>query len=73
MEKIDGVLSYRDAHFWRHSASIVAGTIHIQVMAEVVEQRIVQQVHGCVDIRWTMVSALKALKSELLTRRSSIV
>ncbi|CAL8276400.1 unnamed protein product [Merluccius merluccius] len=44
VEKIDGVLSYRDAHFWRHSASVVAGTIHIQVMAEVVEQRIIQQV-----------------------------
>ncbi|CAL8320919.1 unnamed protein product [Lota lota] len=44
VEKIDGVLSYRDAHFWRHSASMVAGTIHIQVMAEVVEQRVIQQV-----------------------------
>uniref|UniRef100_A0A8C5B3D4 Zinc transporter n=1 Tax=Gadus morhua TaxID=8049 RepID=A0A8C5B3D4_GADMO len=44
VEKIDGVLSYRDAHFWRHSASMVAGTIHIQVMAEVLEQRVIQQV-----------------------------
>ncbi|XP_013878047.1 proton-coupled zinc antiporter SLC30A5 [Austrofundulus limnaeus] len=44
IEKIDGVLSYRDPHFWRHSAATVAGTIHLQVMSDVVEQRIVQQV-----------------------------
>uniref|UniRef100_G3Q1L1 Zinc transporter n=1 Tax=Gasterosteus aculeatus aculeatus TaxID=481459 RepID=G3Q1L1_GASAC len=44
VEKIEGVLSYRDPHFWRHSANIMAGTIHLQIMAGVVEQRIVQQV-----------------------------
>ncbi|XP_077478189.1 proton-coupled zinc antiporter SLC30A5 isoform X1 [Stigmatopora argus] len=44
IEKIEGVLSFRDPHFWRHSASVVAGTIHLQVMLDVVEQRIVQQV-----------------------------
>ncbi|KAJ4926153.1 hypothetical protein JOQ06_008336 [Pogonophryne albipinna] len=44
IDKIEGVLSYRDAHFWRHSANMVAGTIHLQIMADVVEQRIVQQV-----------------------------
>ncbi|XP_006010327.1 proton-coupled zinc antiporter SLC30A5 [Latimeria chalumnae] len=44
VQTIDGVISYRDPHFWRHSASVVAGTIHIQVMSDVVEQRIVQQV-----------------------------
>ncbi|XP_038621721.1 zinc transporter 5 [Tachyglossus aculeatus] len=43
---IEGLLSYRDPHFWRHSASVVAGTIHVQVMADVTEQRIVQQVSG---------------------------
>ncbi|KAM8793541.1 proton-coupled zinc antiporter SLC30A5-like [Eudromia elegans] len=44
IQKIDGVISYRDPHFWCHSASVVAGTIHVQVMSEVMEQRIVQQV-----------------------------
>ncbi|XP_029301226.1 proton-coupled zinc antiporter SLC30A5 isoform X2 [Cottoperca gobio] len=44
IEKIEGVLSYRDSHFWRHSANMIAGTIHLQIMADVVEQRIVQQV-----------------------------
>ncbi|XP_067838738.1 proton-coupled zinc antiporter SLC30A5 [Heptranchias perlo] len=44
IQKIEGVLSYRDPHFWRHSASVIAGTIHVQVMPDVVEQRIVQQV-----------------------------
>lgn len=44
IEKIEGVLSYRDPHFWRHSANMMAGTIHLQVMSDVVEQRIIQQV-----------------------------
>ncbi|XP_007575903.1 proton-coupled zinc antiporter SLC30A5 [Poecilia formosa] len=44
IEKIEGVLSYRDPHFWRHSANVIAGTVHLQVMSDVVEQRIIQQV-----------------------------
>ncbi|XP_018424818.1 PREDICTED: zinc transporter 5 [Nanorana parkeri] len=44
ISKIDGLISYRDPHFWRHSALIIAGTIHVQVMSDVVEQRIIQQV-----------------------------
>lgn len=44
IQNLDGVISYRDPHFWRHSASVVAGTVHVQVMSEVVEQRIIQQV-----------------------------
>ncbi|TRY91874.1 hypothetical protein DNTS_017673 [Danionella cerebrum] len=44
IQKIEGVLSYRDPHFWRHSASVMAGTIHLQLMSDVVEQRVVQQV-----------------------------
>lgn len=49
IEKIEGVLSYRDPHFWRHSANMIAGTIHLQIMSDVVEQRIIQQVEsrGC--------------------------
>ncbi|XP_028929247.1 zinc transporter 5 isoform X2 [Ornithorhynchus anatinus] len=46
IQKIEGLISYRDPHFWRHSASVVAGTIHVQVMSDVTEQRIVQQVGG---------------------------
>ncbi|MBN3306128.1 ZNT5 protein, partial [Amia calva] len=44
IQKIEGVLSYRDPHFWRHSASVIAGTVHLQLMSDVVEQRIIQQV-----------------------------
>ncbi|XP_034296932.1 proton-coupled zinc antiporter SLC30A5 [Pantherophis guttatus] len=44
IQNIDGVISYRDPHFWGHSANVVAGTIHVQVMSEVMEQRIIQQV-----------------------------
>ncbi|XP_029798240.1 zinc transporter 5 isoform X3 [Suricata suricatta] len=46
IQKIEGLISYRDPHFWRHSASVVAGTVHIQVTSDVLEQRIVQQVTG---------------------------
>lgn len=46
IEKVEGVLSYRDPHFWRHSASVIAGTIHLQLMSDVVEQRIIQQASG---------------------------
>ncbi|GAB5566924.1 zinc transporter 5 [Prionailurus iriomotensis] len=46
IQKIEGLISYRDPHFWRHSASVVAGTVHIQVASDVLEQRIVQQVTG---------------------------
>ncbi|XP_032809518.1 proton-coupled zinc antiporter SLC30A5 [Petromyzon marinus] len=41
---VDGVLSYRNPYFWRHSAAVVAGTLHVQVQVGVVEQRVVQQV-----------------------------
>ncbi|XP_066514784.1 proton-coupled zinc antiporter SLC30A5 [Hoplias malabaricus] len=44
IQKVEGVLSYRDPHFWRHSANTIAGTIHLQIMSDVVEQRIIQQV-----------------------------
>uniref|UniRef100_A0A8C5UCR8 Zinc transporter n=1 Tax=Malurus cyaneus samueli TaxID=2593467 RepID=A0A8C5UCR8_9PASS len=44
IQKIEGVISYRDPHFWCHSATVVAGTIHVQVVSDVMEQRIVQQV-----------------------------
>ncbi|XP_074851581.1 proton-coupled zinc antiporter SLC30A5 isoform X2 [Carettochelys insculpta] len=44
IQKTDGLISYRDPHFWCHSASVVAGTIHVQVMSDVMEQRIIQQV-----------------------------
>nr|XP_033785760.1 zinc transporter 5 isoform X2 [Geotrypetes seraphini] len=44
IERLDSIISYRDPHFWRHSASVVAGTIHVQIISDAVEQRIIQQV-----------------------------
>lgn len=52
IEKIEGVLSYRDPHFWRHSANMIAGTIHLQIMSDVVEQRIIQQVDWRVRLKF---------------------
>ncbi|EDO34617.1 predicted protein, partial [Nematostella vectensis] len=40
----DGVLSFRDHHFWQHSESVVCGTIHVQVAPSASEQKIIQQV-----------------------------
>ncbi len=41
---VEGVLSFRDEHFWRHSSNVVCGTIHIQIKPEVSEQKVIAQV-----------------------------
>lgn len=41
---LDGVLSYRDPHFWRHASDSIVGVIHVQVAPSANEQRIIQQV-----------------------------
>ncbi|KAM6037440.1 LOW QUALITY PROTEIN: proton-coupled zinc antiporter SLC30A5-like [Chlamydotis macqueenii] len=41
IQKTEGVISYRDPHFW---CPVVAGTIYVQVKDVVREQRIIQQV-----------------------------
>jgi len=41
---VDGVLSYSDEHFWRHSSRVLCGTIHIQLKPEAREQKVVSQV-----------------------------
>ena len=43
---LEGVISYRDEHFWRHSSKVICGTIHVQVRPEISEQKIVSQVCG---------------------------
>ncbi|XP_067935108.1 proton-coupled zinc antiporter SLC30A5-like [Watersipora subatra] len=40
---LEGVLSYRDQHFWRHSGSVLCGTLHIQISPSASEQHTVQQ------------------------------
>lgn len=42
--KIEGVLSYRNQHFWVHSSKVLVGSIHVQVMPNASEQKIVNQV-----------------------------
>ncbi|XP_065836732.1 proton-coupled zinc antiporter SLC30A5-like [Oscarella lobularis] len=41
---VPGVIGIRDVHVWRHSSSLQAGTIHVQVEDEVNEQRIMNQI-----------------------------
>jgi len=41
---IEGVVSYRGEHFWRHSSEVVGGTLHVQIKPQVSEAKIVQQV-----------------------------
>ena len=43
---VEGVLSFRDEHFWRHSSNVVGGTIHVQVKPDVSEQKVISQVHN---------------------------
>jgi len=40
--KIEGVLSYRDPHFWNHSGNNIVGSIHIQVDEKTNEQKVLQ-------------------------------
>ena len=44
IQNIDSVVGFSDVHFWRHSSSLVCATMHVQVEASAVEQRIIQQV-----------------------------
>lgn len=41
---IEGVTSYSDEHFWRHSSNVICGTIHVQVNPDSSEQKVVSQV-----------------------------
>ena len=43
---VENVLSYKDQNFWRHSADLVVGTIHVQVTPTAIEHRVTQQVRG---------------------------
>ncbi|XP_071488733.1 proton-coupled zinc antiporter SLC30A5-like [Diadema antillarum] len=44
VRSIQGVLSYRNPHFWRHTGDLITGTLHIQVEQGANEQKIIQQV-----------------------------
>jgi zinc transporter 5/7 len=41
---VDGVLSYSEEHFWRHSSRVLCGTIHVQIEPDASEQKVVAQV-----------------------------
>lgn len=43
---IDGVVSYSEEHFWRHSSRVLCGTIHVQLEPDASEQKVVSQVSG---------------------------
>lgn len=55
---LDGVLSYREPHFWRHSSDTLVGSIHVLVAPSVNEQRIIQMVSTLLSssnqIKWTL-------------------
>lgn len=44
LSKLDGVLTYTDAHFWLHSSETIAGTMHLQVAPSANEQRVITAV-----------------------------
>ncbi|ESP05676.1 hypothetical protein LOTGIDRAFT_103228 [Lottia gigantea] len=41
---IEGVISYRDPHFWHHTSDKILGLIHVQISPESSEQKIITQV-----------------------------
>uniref|UniRef100_T1J8P6 Proton-coupled zinc antiporter SLC30A5 n=1 Tax=Strigamia maritima TaxID=126957 RepID=T1J8P6_STRMM len=51
---MDGVVSYRNQHFWLHSSSQLAGSIHIQVRNDISEQKVLSQISTLfVDLDFT--------------------
>lgn len=42
--KIEGVISYREPHFWSHTSTKMMGSLHVQVVPEASEQKIIAQV-----------------------------
>ena len=44
LSSVDGVMSFRDQHFWRHSSNVIAGILYVQVKAESSDQVVVSQV-----------------------------
>ncbi|ELT96504.1 hypothetical protein CAPTEDRAFT_20619 [Capitella teleta] len=43
---VEGVISYREDHFWRHSSKVICGTLHVQIKADASEQKIVSQTNS---------------------------
>ncbi|CAH1796787.1 unnamed protein product [Owenia fusiformis] len=41
---LEGVLSYREQHFWQHSSNVTCGTLHVQVTKGISEQKIISQI-----------------------------
>ncbi|KAK8782149.1 hypothetical protein V5799_016509 [Amblyomma americanum] len=42
--KIEGVLSYRNEHFWYHTSDVLAGSLHVQIAKEANSQKVLSQV-----------------------------
>ncbi|XP_076443611.1 proton-coupled zinc antiporter SLC30A5-like [Babylonia areolata] len=41
---IEGVVGYRDPHIWAHTSTKVMATVHVQISATAIEQRVISQV-----------------------------
>ena len=42
--KIDGVIGYKDPHFWYHTSSKTMGSLHLQIDHKLNEQKLISQV-----------------------------
>ncbi|XP_075749891.1 LOW QUALITY PROTEIN: proton-coupled zinc antiporter SLC30A5 [Rhipicephalus microplus] len=42
--KIEGVLSYRNEHFWYHTSDVLAGSLHVQIAKDANSQKVLSQV-----------------------------
>ncbi len=44
MKAIQGVIGYRNPHFWKQNKDIVVGTIHVQINSEASQQEVLQKI-----------------------------
>lgn len=42
--KQEGVLTYRNDHFWYHTSEVLAGSIHVQIAKDANAQKVLSQV-----------------------------
>lgn len=42
--KIEGVISYRNEHFWHHTSDVLAGSLHVQISKDANSQKVLSQV-----------------------------
>ena len=72
IQQLEGVIGYRDTHFWRHSSSLVCATLHVQVDSSAIEQRIIQHVSAILKSAGVGDIAVQVEKEEFFHHMSGL-